>query len=171
MSLKLRLDEQGVTGVDDVLVNAIESVAGPLIVASYGAPLLMVPTPTSLPAFPPTPLAGLLTGPVTQSIISQTGAESCPAVSYLMLALESDVQTLIHTVLLAGATSVNIRPVPGPPAPPAPISPIMLITSTIPGIPSDLGARKFANALLQWAVDLMPLIDFRIAGRLTVIPV
>jgi hypothetical protein len=163
MGLKQSLDSRGVSGIDDLIISTIESVATPIIMMSLMPP----PIPPNIASIP-IPIAPASMGQSLAAAISaQTNSTpaDAPGMNIIGDALTADINATVFPMLAAGAVSLNIKPIPGPPVPPSPISPIMLAAPPF----QDENALKFGRALLDWACGLL-VGDMRIAGKFIVIP-
>lgn len=160
------LDRNGVIGIDPIFSEVMDESQQPLVIASF------VSIPPSVPGLgmPPVPIEPASFGQAAGSAMMAKNPGSTPAdvagLNALMLLVAADINALIHPFLIAGATSLNLKPAPGPPAPAAPITPAAL---GAPPAPPDPNARKFAKAVLEWAVSFITP-DGRLAGPITVLP-
>lgn len=146
MSLQGFLDGEGVTNIPQELVQVMDDVIAPLLIASYGLPS----TPTPIIPATTIPVAG------AAAIVAMTGAPSAAGISLLLSLFLSDVTSQIYSKLSAGAAGLLLVPPIGVPG--GPITPAALVGVPIP----DQNAIKFGKALMKWAISFLPPVDLRL---------
>lgn len=163
-SLKQFTDRNGVKDIDAVLIDAVDS-ASAVVQLSLASP----PIPPATASIPIPIVPGAFANLVAGYVMARTGAKPTDVLGLmapglgLMSKLELDVNLLVVPLLLAGATSLNLKPVPGPPVPAVPVVPVNLAAVPIP----DPNALKFGKSLMEWALSFIQG-DPRIAGTITV---
>jgi hypothetical protein len=169
MTFQEFLEKNEVTDIPPELSEAMDEVGENIVKLAY------VLVPPSIPgaAAPPVPIPPQgLAAPVAAAVVAKTGGTPADAAGLtvgppppgLLAKLELDINALIISLLTAGATSLNLKPAPGPPSPVAPIVPAALAVVPVP----DPNALKFAKAALEWAASFCEG-DARLAGPITVL--